>query len=125
MSLIPAYQMFHMNHTMHAIQLDQAHSHHRVLKRFTQGVPRLRLKFEDILRQVLRQKFERLDFVEGEYKFMVSLCTVHAWLTTHLQRLGTSFWIFASARDSGACQLLLLLWGLRWQGPQPRIKFES
>ena len=73
MSLILAYQMFHMNHTMHAIQLDQAHSHHFVLKRFTQGVPRLRLKFENIFRQVLRQKFGSVDFVEGEYKLMISL----------------------------------------------------
>ena len=68
------------------------------------------MNFENILRQVLLQKFESVDFVEGEYKFMISLR--NPWLTTNLQRLGTSFWIFASARDSGACQLLLLLWGL-------------
>lgn len=59
-------QMFHMPHTMNSIQLNQAASHHRVLKRFTQAVPRFSEKFESIIQKTLFRHLKNSQTITGD-----------------------------------------------------------
>jgi len=59
--------MFHMAHTMHAIQLNQAPSHHRVLKSFTNAFPHFCGGFESIIQGMLCAHLEGSECVGGSH----------------------------------------------------------
>ena len=48
-----------MPYTMHEIQLNQAHSHHCAIRKFTQGLPSLRQNFEGIISERIRHHIDQ------------------------------------------------------------------